>query len=142
MRAFGRKAIFAAELIPMPVDDLLRWRAAGIHLRLIFEIAMIVRQIVDGNELRIECGQVHRALQHVAYIFLVRLECHWLRHSVSRKELRGVPAFDVLHGFAGKSEMLYLHAQMQFPYRLYRSEERRGGKECVSTFRSRGATQH
>src|SRR3546814_10334740 len=47
------------------------------------------------------------------------LECHWLRHSVSRSELRGVPAFDVLHGFAGKSEMLYLHAQMQFPYRLY-----------------------
>src|SRR3546814_10764326 len=82
MRAFGRKAIFAAELIPMPVDDLLRWRAAGIHLRLIFEIVMLVRQIVDGIELRIECGQVHRALQHVAYIFLVRLECHWLRPSV------------------------------------------------------------
>src|SRR3546814_2113222 len=80
---------------------------------------MIVLQIVYGNELRFECVQVHRALQHVAYIVLVRLECHWLRHSVSRKELRWVPAFDVLHGFAGKSEMLYLHAQMQFPYRLY-----------------------
>src|SRR3546814_14712875 len=93
---------------------------------------------------------VLRALQHVAYIFLVRLECHWLRHSVSRKELRGVPAFDVLHGFAGKSEMLYLHAQMQFPYRLYtlialrlhRSEERRVGKECVSTCRSRWSPYH
>src|SRR3546814_12133668 len=81
--------------------------------------------LVDGNELRIECGQVHRALKHVAYIFLVRLECHWLRHSVSRKELRGVPAFDVLHGFAGKSEM------------LYRSEERCVGKACVCTCRSR-----
>src|SRR3546814_8684135 len=71
MRAFGRKAIFAAELIPMPVDDLLRWRAAGIHLRLIFEIAMIVRQIVDGNELRIERSEEHtselQSLMRISY---------------------------------------------------------------------------
>src|SRR3546814_17482502 len=62
-------------------------------------------------------------------------QCCW-RKKQEGKRSQTNPDFDYLQGFVGINLLLLSRA------RLYRSEERRVGKECVSTCRSRWSPYH
>jgi hypothetical protein len=54
--------------IAAPVDHLLGRDAAGVHLLLVLEIAMIGRQLAYRHELRADGAQLNCAGQHLADI--------------------------------------------------------------------------